>query len=189
MTLSIEQIKEQTRVIMADVLEKSGIQSNEVFIVGLSSSEVVGGVIGKNSSREVGKAIMEVIYAMLEERGIYLATQGCEHLNRALVVERELAKKKDLEIVSVVPSLHAGGSGQVATWGLLKDPVAVEFIIAKAGIDIGDTSIGMHIKHVQIPLRPNKKELGFAHVTALTSRPKKIGGERAVYKWNKDNAK
>ncbi|MDR2832900.1 MAG: TIGR01440 family protein [Streptococcaceae bacterium] len=181
--MSMEQIKIDTKLIMEDILKKSGITKGEIFVVGLSSSEVIGGVIGKNSSRQTGQVIMRVIHEMLSERGIFLATQGCEHLNRALVVERELAIQKDLEIVDVVPAFHAGGSGQVATWELMSDPVEVEHIVAKAGIDIGDVSIGMHIKHVAIPIRPVQKELGYAHVTALTSRPKKIGGARAVSEW------
>jgi uncharacterized protein (TIGR01440 family) len=183
LTDSLAKIQEDTRTIMESVLELSGIKKGEIFVVGMSSSEVVGGVIGHASSRETGKAIMEVIHEMLTERGIWLAVQGCEHLNRALAVEEELAEKKDLEIVSVVPALHAGGSGQVAAFELMEHPVEVEHIVAKAGIDIGDTSIGMHIKHVQIPIRPVLRELGAAHVTALTSRPKKIGGERAQYTW------
>ncbi len=110
-----------------------------------------------------------------------MAVQGCEHLNRALVVERELAMAKDLEIVNVLPTLHAGGSGQLAAFDYMKDPVEVEEIVAQAGIDIGDTSIGMHVKRVQVPLRPIIPELGGAHVTALASRPKLIGGARAEY--------
>jgi uncharacterized protein (TIGR01440 family) len=180
--ISINQIKQDVLDIMEYVLEKSEISSGEIFVVGLSSSEVVGGVIGKNSSQETGQIIMETIHKLLNERGIWLAVQGCEHLNRALLVEKELAILKNLQIVTVVPALHAGGSGQLATYKLMKEPVEVEHIVAKAGIDIGDTSIGMHIKHVQIPIRPIKCTLGYAHVTALTSRPKKIGGERAVYK-------
>jgi len=107
--------------------------------------------------------------------------QGCEHLNRALVVERRIAEKKNWEIVSVLPSLHAGGACSVAAFKYFEDPVEVESVIGQAGIDIGDTSIGMHIKHVQVPVRPTKKELGHAHVTALRSRPKYIGGPRAAY--------
>ncbi|MDR0920769.1 MAG: TIGR01440 family protein [Lactobacillales bacterium] len=183
MDYTLEQLEKETRMIMEDVLTQSGIKTGEIFVVGLSSSEVVGGVIGKKSSREVGKVIISTIYEMLQERGIWLAVQGCEHLNRALAVEEELAEAKDFEIVSVVPSLHAGGSGQVSAFELFNNPVAIEHIVAKAGIDIGDTSIGMHIKHVQIPIRPQLRTLGGAHVTALTSRPKKIGGERARYTW------
>lgn len=169
------------QMVLDDILERSGIQRGHIFVLGLSSSEVVGGLIGQNSNREIGQVIVKTILDTLEPRGIFLAVQGCEHLNRALVVERELALEKDLEIVNVLPSLHAGGSGQLAAFDYMKDPVEVEFIRAHTGLDIGDTAIGMHIKHVQVPLRPLQRELGGAHVTALTSRPKLIGGPRALY--------
>ena len=170
-----------TRQIVLDVLDKAALVEGDIFVLGLSSSEVVGGHIGQNSSLEVGQVIVKTILDVLEEKGIFLAVQGCEHLNRALVVERALANKKDLEIVNVLPTLHAGGSGQLAAFQYMKDPVEVEFIVAQAGLDIGDTAIGMHVKHVQIPIRPTLKELGAAHVTALASRPKLIGGARAAY--------
>ena len=155
-------LEEKTRVLVEDIVERSAIGSGSIFVLGLSSSEVVGGIIGKASSREIGQRIVKTILEVLEPKGIYLAVQGCEHLNRALVVERELALAKDLEIVNVLP-------------------VEVEEIVAQAGIDIGDTSIGMHVKRVQVPLRPIISELGGAHVTALASRPKLIGGARAEY--------
>ncbi len=179
--MDLQKIKIDTQTIIDDIIEKSGIRAGQIFVLGLSSSEVNGGIIGKNSSAEIGEVIVGVIHKTLTERGIYLAVQACEHLNRALLVEQELADKKDLEIVSVIPQLHAGGSGQVAAYQLFEKPVEVEHITAFAGLDIGDTSIGMHIKHVQIPLRPFLRELGGAHVTALKSRPKLIGGIRAKY--------
>lgn len=174
-------LEEKTRVLVEDIVERSAIGSGAIFVLGLSSSEVVGGIIGKASSREIGQRIVKTILEVLEPKGIYLAVQGCEHLNRALVVERELALAKDLEIVNVLPTLHAGGSGQLAAFDYMEDPVEVEEILAQAGIDIGDTSIGMHVKRVQVPLRPIISELGGAHVTALASRPKLIGGARAEY--------
>lgn len=179
--MSLNEIKQQTQQIVEEVLELSNLQKGQIFVLGLSSSEVIGGHIGKNSSLEVGEVIVEKILDILEPKGMYLAVQGCEHLNRALVVERELAIQKDLEIVNVLPSLHAGGSGQLAAFKYMKDPVEVEFITAQAGVDIGDTAIGMHIKHVQVPVRPILREIGKAHVTALASRPKLIGGARAAY--------
>ena len=172
-------LEEKTRVLVEDIVERSAIGRGAIFVLGLSSSEVAGGTIGKASSREIGQRIVKTILEVLEAKGIYLAVQGCEHLNRALVVERELAMAKDLEIVNVLPTLHAGGSGQLAAFDYMKDPV--EEIVAQAGIDIGDTSIGMHVKRVQVPLRPITPELGGAHVTALASRPKLIGGARAEY--------
>ena len=170
-------LEEKTRVLVEDIVERSAIGRGAIFVLGLSSSEVAGGTIGKASSREIGQRIVKTILEVLEAK----AVQGCEHLNRALVVERELAMAKDLEIVNVLPTLHAGGSGQLAAFDYMKDPVEVEEIVAQAGIDIGDTSIGMHVKRVQVPLRPITPELGGAHVTALASRPKLIGGARAEY--------
>ncbi|MGT2666404.1 TIGR01440 family protein [Streptococcus rifensis] len=179
--MDLKKLSQETKLILADILERSAILKGQIFVLGLSSSEVAGGVIGKASSREIGQVIVKTLLDELTQRGIYLAVQGCEHLNRALVVERELAIQKDLEIVNVLPSLHAGGSGQLAAFDYMTDPVEVEFITAHTGLDIGDTAIGMHIKHVQVPLRPIQRELGGAHVTALTTRPKLIGGVRASY--------
>jgi len=110
-----------------------------------------------------------------------LAVQGCEHINRSLVVERQVAIDKNLEIVSVVPALHAGGAASIAAFKQFTDPVEVEHVVAQAGIDFGDTFIGMHVKFVQVPVRPSITELGSAHVTALRSRPKYVGGPRANY--------
>lgn len=179
--MNLEKLAIETREIVEDILDRSGIRPGQVFVLGLSSSEVAGGVIGQHSNQEIGEVVVKTLLDSLRKRGIYLAVQGCEHLNRALVVERELAEAKDLEVVNVLPSLHAGGSGQLAAFKYMVDPVEVEFITAFAGLDIGDTSIGMHVKHVQVPLRPIRRELGGAHVTALTSRPKLIGGARATY--------
>ena len=179
--MDLAKIGADTRQILLDVLDKAALVEGDIFVLGLSSSEVVGGHIGQNSSLEVGQVIVKTILDILEEKDIFLAVQGCEHLNRALVVERALSNKKDLEIVNVLPTLHAGGSGQLAAFQYMKDPVEVEFIVAQAGLDIGDTAIGMHVTHVQIPIRPILKELGAAHVTALASRPKLIGGARAAY--------
>ena len=179
--MELEQLKRETQEILLDLLSKAHLRQGQILVLGLSTSEVAGASIGKNSSLEIGQAIVKTVLDTLAPKGIYLAVQGCEHLNRALVVERELAEKKDLEIVNVLPSLHAGGAGQLAAFSYMKDPVEVEFITAQAGLDIGDTSIGMHVKHVQVPVRPVLKELGGAHVTALASRPKLIGGGRATY--------
>ena len=179
--MELEQLKRETQEILLDLISKANLHQGQILVLGLSTSEVAGASIGKNSSLEIGQAIVKTILDTLTPKGIYLAVQGCEHLNRALVVERELAEKKDLEIVNVLPSLHAGGAGQVAAFSYMTDPVEVEFITAQAGLDIGDTSIGMHVKHVQVPVRPVLRELGGAHVTALASRPKLIGGARAQY--------
>ena len=175
------QLQKEVEEILEDVLAKASLHEGALFVLGLSSSEVIGGHIGKASSQEIGELIVQKILEILSAKGIHLAVQGCEHVNRALVVERQVAEQFGLEIVSVLPTLHAGGAGQLAAFQFMKDPVEVEFIVAHAGLDIGDTAIGMHIKHVQVPIRPLLREIGHAHVTALASRPKLIGGARAHY--------
>ncbi|MGM0212797.1 TIGR01440 family protein [Enterococcus sp. AZ109] len=175
------ELKETLTTIVNDILAEAELKPGNVFVLGCTTSEIVGGMIGKNSSKEVGEWVIETLKELLDPKDIYLAVQGCEHINRALVVERELAEKKDWEVVNVKPVLHAGGSCSVAAFEQFTDPVEVEHIIAQAGVDIGDTSIGMHVKHVQVPVRPSIKELGGAHVTALRSRAKYIGGPRANY--------
>lgn len=139
--MNLQELKKQTQAILADILEKSALSSGDIFVLGLSSSEVIGGHIGKNSNQEAGEAIVKTMLDMLSVRGIYLAVQGCEHVNRALVVEKELAQKQNLEIVNVLPTLHAGGSGQLAAFKYMNNPVEVEFITAQAGMDIGIQSI------------------------------------------------
>ena len=174
-------IQRDTRPDCKRCIRKGQFEQGSIFVLGLSSSEVIGGQIGMESSQEIGEIIVKTILNILEEKGIHLAVQGCEHVNRALVVEHQVAEQFGLEIVSVLPTLHAGGSGQLAAFKFMQDPVEVEFIKAHAGLDIGDTAIGMHVKHVQVPIRPLLREIGHAHVTALASRPKLIGGARAYY--------
>ena len=181
MKLSEKELKDQLTEIVNDILAEAHLKKGDLFVLGCSTSEVVGGHIGKNSSAEVGQWIIRSLKELLDPKEIALAVQGCEHLNRALVVERTVAEAKNFEIVSVVPALHAGGACSVAAFDQFNDPVEVEHVVGQAGIDIGDTSIGMHIKHVQVPVRPRLKTLGQAHVTALRSRPKYIGGPRANY--------
>ena len=175
------EIQKETIQILKDVIEKADLKKGTLFVLGLSTSEVLGSHIGKESSQEIGEIVVKTILDILGEKGIHLAVQGCEHVNRALVVERQVADQFSLEIVSVLPTLHAGGSAQLAAFQFMDDPVEVEFIQAHAGLDIGDTAIGMHVKHVQVPIRPLLREIGHAHVTALASRPKLIGGARAHY--------
>ncbi|MDR0199855.1 MAG: TIGR01440 family protein [Streptococcaceae bacterium] len=179
--MDLTELAKVTQSLIHDVLDKTGIGKGQLFILGLSSSEVNGGVIGHASSAEIGEVIVGTIYDVLKKKGIALSVQGCEHINRAVLLEAKTAEKLGLEPVNVVPQLHAGGSGQVAAYKLFKHPVEVESVQAFAGLDIGDTAISHYVKAVQIPVRPEIRELGGAHVTALTSRPKKIGGERAKH--------
>lgn len=179
--MNVETIKEQVKNASQELIQQAQLQKNDIFVLGISTSEIRGKHIGKDSSLEVGEAIVSTLLKQLKSEGIALAVQGCEHINRALVVERELALKHHLEIVNVVPALDAGGAGSVAYYQMADDPVVVEHITAQGGLDIGDTSIGMHVKHVQVPVRLQEKSVGEAHLTALRSRPKNIGGERAQY--------
>jgi len=176
-----EEIKKQSREAVTELIEMSGLRGGQILVVGCSSSEIVGEKIGKGSVPEAAKAVFEGIYPVLKEKGIYLAAQCCEHLNRALVVEREAAEKYNLEIVAVIPQPKAGGSFATAAYEGFDDPVLVEEISAHAGLDIGATLIGMHLRRVAVPLRLEVKTIGEAPVTAAKTRPKYIGGSRAKY--------
>ncbi|MEE0353790.1 TIGR01440 family protein [uncultured Treponema sp.] len=178
---NIPEISSQTEKIIAELLASHPQKKGSFFVIGCSTSEVAGGSIGKDSSAEIGKAIFTAAERILTEKGIFLACQCCEHLNRALVVERECAEKYGLDEVSVVPWIHGGGSFATAAYYAFKEPVVVEHIKAAAGLDIGSTLIGMHLKEVAVPVHPKQKFVGKAYVTAAYSRPKLIGGERARY--------
>lgn len=174
-----EEIRKQAEEVAEEVCEKSGIKKGQILVIGCSSSEVCGDRIGSNSSPEVARAVFDGIYAVTQKRSLYLAAQCCEHLNRAIIIER--AATGDREIVNVVPQPKAGGSFATAAYAAFSDPVAVEEIRADAGIDIGDTLIGMHLKKVAVPLRLEHHSIGQAHIAAARVRPKFIGGERAHY--------
>lgn len=177
----LSEISWQLEKIISGLLASHPQKKGSVFVIGCSSSEVAGDSIGKNSSAEIGKTIFETANRILSAKGIFLACQCCEHLNRALVVERECTEKYNLDEVCVVPWLHGGGSFATAAYYGFKEPVVVEHIKATAGIDIGSTLIGMHLKDVAVPVHPEQKFIGKAYVTAAFSRPKLIGGERAHY--------
>lgn len=179
--LAKETLQTQLHQIIDDVLAAAKLHQGDLFVLGCTTSEVVGGKIGKASNPEVGDWIVTTLLDVLRPQGIDLAVQGCEHINRACALERRVAIARGYEIVNVVPALHAGGSCSMAAFKHFDEPVEVEHIQAEAGIDIGDTSIGMHVKFVQVPVRPSLDTLGSAHVTALRSRPKYIGGQRAQY--------
>ena len=157
------------------------MNKGEILVVGCSSSEIVGETIGKGSDFNAARAVYDGIASILNEKGIYLAAQCCEHLNRALVVERECAEKYGLEIVCVVPKAKAGGSFATTAYESFENPVVVEMIKAHAGVDIGSTLIGMHLRAVAVPVRLSIKTLGEANVTFARTRPKYIGGPRAEY--------
>lgn len=177
----LEEIKEQTREIVTELLETARMEPEQILVVGCSSSEIASYRIGSHSSEEIGQAVFDVIYEETSARGIYLAAQCCDHLNRALILESAAAKLYGCEPVNVVPQLKAGGSFATAAYKGFEHPVAVEHIRAHAGIDIGDTFIGMHLRSVAVPVRTARKEIGGGHVTCARTRLKFIGGSRACY--------
>lgn len=164
-----------------ELAEKSGIKKGNVVVIGCSTSEVIGERIGTSGSIEPAQAIFDGLNSVFAGMGVYIAAQCCEHLNRAIIIEREKAEAMGLEEVCVVPHPHAGGSFATAAYHTMKDPVAVEEIRADAGIDIGNTLIGMHLKRVAVPLRLENNTIGEAKLNAARTRPKLIGGERAKY--------
>ena len=176
-----KQIETEARQAVTELLAQAKLKKGDVFVVGCSSSEIVGGHIGKDSSLEAAQAVYAGVAPVLAENDIWLAAQCCEHLNRALVVERDVAEAHGFEIVNAIPQLHAGGSFAMTAWANFKDPVLVETIVADAGLDIGGTLIGMHLRRVAIPVRLSIKKIGEANILCARTRPKYIGGARAVY--------
>lgn len=175
-----EKIKQEAHDACIELLETAHLKISDILVVGCSSSEIKGENIGKGSDIDAAKAVYEGIKPLLETRGVFLAAQCCEHLNRAIIIERK-ALLPGTEIVNAVPQLHAGGSFAVTCYENFKHPVVVEHIKADAGLDIGDTLIGMHLKEVAVPVRLKIKSIGEAHVVAARTRPKYIGGERTAY--------
>ena len=179
-----DNIKTQAKIAINELIEISGIKSGEILVIGCSSSEIMGGDIGKASSIDAAKAVFDGIYPVLKEKGIYLAAQCCEHLNRALIIEQKAAEKFGYEVVNVMPQPKAGGSFATTAWQNFEHPVAVEHLKATAGIDIGNTLIGMHLKEVAVPVRLSINKIGKAPIVCARTRPKFIGGERAHYQEN-----
>ena len=176
-----DQIKSQAHTVITELLEQAKLRPGQLLVIGCSSSEMVGNRIGHGSSMEAAQAAFGAIWPVLQEKGIQLAVQCCEHLNRSLIMERSVAEARGYEIVNVMPQPHAGGSFAVTAWRTFTDPVAVETIVADAGLDIGDTLIGMHLRRVAVPLRLSIKQIGEAHILCARTRPKYVGGPRAIY--------
>ncbi|MDD4413190.1 MAG: TIGR01440 family protein [Oscillospiraceae bacterium] len=174
-------IEEQSRKAVTALLEVAKLQAGQIMVVGCSTSEVAGCKIGTGGNQEVAAAVMAGIYPLLNKNGIFLAAQCCEHLNRALIIERKAAQSYRLEQVNAVPQPHAGGAFSTAAYKLFDQPIAVEYIKADAGIDIGGTLIGMHLKAVAVPVRISVDKIGQAGIICARTRPKFIGGSRAVY--------
>lgn len=178
------QIRKQAQRAVAELCDTAHLRPGTLFVVGCSSSEVLGERIGTHTSMDVAGALYEGIASELKERGVFLAAQCCEHLNRALVVERTVLERYDLEQVNAIPQPnHAGGAFASVTWNRMADPVLVESLSARAdaGIDIGGTLIGMHIHPVVVPVRISIDRIGEASILCARRRPKYVGGQRAIY--------
>lgn len=177
----LEEIKEQTIQAVREFFSVAKLKKGQIFVVGCSSSEIVNSRIGTYSSKEIGETVAWCIQEECRKQEVFLAAQCCEHLNRALILEREAAEMYGYEPVNVVPQLKAGGSFAAAVYHAMKEPTAVERIAAHGGMDIGDTLIGMHLHSVAVPVRIAVKQIGKAHVVCARVRPKFVGGERACY--------
>ena len=178
------QIRKQAQRAVAELCDAAHLRPGALFVVGCSSSEVLGERIGTHTSMDVAGALYDGIASVLKERGVFLAAQCCEHLNRALVVERTVLERYDLEQVNAIPQPnHAGGAFASVTWNRMADPVLVESLSARAdaGIDIGGTLIGMHIHPVVVPVRISIDRIGEASILCARRRPKYVGGQRAIY--------
>lgn len=179
--MNLEKLGAQVLEATSSLMDLAKLESGQILVVGCSTSEVVGSKIGTSSSSEVAETILRNLLTVTEPLEVYLAIQCCEHLNRALVIEKSLAKAKNLDLVSVYPAAKAGGALAAAAMKMFLEPVVVEEIKGEAGIDIGDTFIGMHLKPVAVPVRLPIREIGQAHLTLARTRPKLIGGSRALY--------
>ena len=171
---------EQARLVIEEITAKAGLKKGNILVIGCSTSEIVGSKIGTNSAPEVAKEVFSALHDYSKEMGIYLAVQCCEHLNRAIVIEQGAVKDEET-IVNVVPKPKAGGSMATAAYSAFTCPAVVDEIRADAGIDIGFTLIGMHLKRVAVPVRLENNRIGEATVLAARTRPRFIGGIRAVY--------
>ena len=181
--LDLASLEEESYWLCKEFIEKAKLKKGQLFVVGCSTSEVLGEKIGTASSYSTAEALFRGISRAAKEAELYLCTQCCEHLNRAIITEREAALAHGLMPyrVNVIPKEKAGGSFSTVAYESFREPVALEKVRADGGIDIGDTFIGMHLKEVAVPLRLSKKTLGSAHITAARVRPKFVGGSRAVY--------
>ena len=178
---TVETLTAQARQAPEELLAAARLRPGDLFVVGCSSSEIVGGQIGHASSLEAAQAVFAGIYPVLREREVWLAAQCCEHLNRALTIEEACARQFGYDPVCVVPQPKAGGSFATTAWRSFTSPVAVEHIRAHAGLDIGGTLIGMHLRDVAVPVRLSLTHIGQAILLCARTRPKLIGGSRAVY--------
>lgn len=177
----MDNIRLQTTAILEELTAAFSLDESKMVVFGVSTSEVLGTQIGKGGSEAVASEIFAAIHQWLQQSGCMVAFQCCEHLNRALVVTRQTAEHLRLTEVAAVPVAHAGGAMAAYAYRKLPNSILVEEVVADAAIDIGNTLIGMHLRPVAVPIRPKQRFVGQAHVTMAITRPKLIGGNRAVY--------
>ena len=177
----LDKIQNDAKQAVAELLATADLKPGHLLVIGCSSSEMVGEKIGTHSSTDAAGALAEAVLPLLKEAGVHLAVQCCEHLNRALIIESAVAEKFGYQPVNVVPQPKAGGSFATAVWQAMEAPTAVEHVRAHAGLDIGGTLIGMHLREVAVPVRLSVKTIGAALILCARTRPKFIGGARAVY--------
>jgi len=180
----LDEIKSQSKACVKELLDVAGLEVGDIVVVGCSTSEIKGDRLGTASDEAVGEAVFSAIYPVLRDKGLWLAAQCCEHLNRALVIEKEAAARYNLRRVSVVPVPKAGGAWASAAYRDLPGAIVVEDlgdVKAAAAVDIGEVCVGMHLKPVAVMVRPSYPWIGKARVTMIRTRPKLIGGERARY--------
>ncbi len=177
----LSKVKEEAARAARELLDAADLKAGEIMVVGCSTSEVAGHTIGKASIPAVAEALFSGLYPVLKEKGVFLAAQCCEHLNRALIVERACAEKYGIDEVAVRPAPKAGGSFATVAYDNMEAPVAVESIRAHAGLDIGGTLIGMHLRVVAVPVRLSLSKIGEANILCARTRPKYVGGPRAIY--------
>lgn len=176
-----EKVKRDAKRVVSEFLEQAKLKKGNLVVIGCSTSEIAEHHIGSYSNAELGEAVFVEMYGELRKAGLAVATQCCEHLNRALIMTEADAERFGYEVVNVVPQPKAGGSFSTAAWRHMENPVAVECVQAHAGIDIGDTLIGMHLRPVAVPVRIEHPIIGGAHIVCARTRAKYIGGERARY--------
>lgn len=179
--MDLKQIEKDCRQVTKELLNAAGLDPKNAVVLGGSTSEVMGDHLGSNTNEEVAETVVKAIVDVLKENDIYPVIQSCEHINRALVVEREYAQIHKLEPVNVVPVLSAGGGFATAAMKILDDPVVVEHVGVEAGIDIGDVFIGMHLKNVGVVVRSEIKTIGKAHLSMIRTRLRLIGGDRSKH--------
>lgn len=179
--VNLHEVSQDLTTLLNEFAQQTSLKKGQLFIVGCSTSEVKGEKIGTAGGLEIAEAIYQALTLFSTEHQVELVFQGCEHINRALTMERATAERLMLEEVAVIPVVTAGGSMSTFAYRQLKDPVVVEEVQGHAGIDIGQTLIGMHLRKVAVPVRTSIRKIGEAIVTVASTRPKRIGGERAVY--------